>query len=107
MSAKKCLTLSGFQNGRTWAVYEKMYRTPLIPAISISPFYCYFSSNMILYVFLPITPRKNYGHPLLMAGESTQKMVTVPILFGPGFAVLLTGLHGLQCFSRVWSLWPY
>jgi len=33
--------------------------------------------------------------------------VTVPILFGPGFAVLLTGLHCLQYFTKVWSLWPY
>jgi len=32
---------------------------------------------------------------------------TDPILFGPGFAVLLTGLHGLQYFSNVCLLWPY
>ncbi len=32
---------------------------------------------------------------------------TVSVLFGPGSAVPLSGLHGLQCFSKVWSLWLY
>ena len=35
-----------------------------------------------------------------MAYSVVLKQVTVPILFGPGFAVQLTGLHGLQYFFQ-------